>query len=381
MAGIVRRRGKSWQAILSYRDPDRPGRTRQLTATRSTKREAQLALAELVVTHAKADPPIEQHTFAETVAKWRETKERTVAPSSLLRYDMALHKHLLPKFGDVKVRRLSAEMLDDHYAALRKAGMAPNSIRWQHDVLSNICRYTQRTLKWIETNPAEDANPPRRVETKIHLPTVEGLAKLVEAADLDGPVLGAFVRLAIATGARRGELCALQWKHLNLDAGQLLIAGTATLGHDGYVVKLPKNGRVRRIALAATVIEHLQLYRDYRALVAEQCGTPLTGESYLFCCDPDGRAVGHPGTMTEKFKMAKRIAGLRDLRMHDLRHQAATVLLNKRISPRIVSERLGHSRTSTTLDIYAQFVPAADEEAADILGALLTPSPAQRQHE
>ena len=75
--------------------------------------------------------------------------------------------------------------------------------------------------------------------------------------------------------------------------------------------------------------------------------------------------------MTDKFTMAKRIAGLRSLRMHDLRHQAATVLLNSRISPRVVSERLGHSRASTTLDIDAQFVPAADEEAAEILGRLL----------
>ncbi len=371
MAGTVRRRGESWQAILSFRDPDRPGRTRQVTATRPTKKAAELALAELVVKRSKERSLPAHHTFAETVAKWREVKERTASPSSLVRYDIALKKHVLPKFGSVKIRRLTAEMLDDHYAALRKAGMADNSIRWQHDLLSNICRYALRSLKWIETNPVADANPPKRGVTKINLPTVEDLAKLMEAADLDGPVLGAFVRLAITTGARRGELCALQWKHVDLETGQLVVAGTATLGHDGYIVKLPKNGRVRRMALAAPIVDHMSLYRDLRALLAEQCGGSLTGESYVFSSDPDGLTVGHPGTMTDKFTMAKRIAGLRGLRMHDLRHQAATVLLNSRISPRVVSERLGHSRTSTTLDIYAQFVPAADEEAADILGGLL----------
>lgn len=371
MAGTVRKRGRSWQAILSFRDPDHPGRTRQVTATRPTKKAAELALAELVVGRNRERLAPAHHTFAETVAKWREVKERTASPSSLLRYDMALSKHLLPAFGEVKIRRLTSEMLDDHYAALRNAGMADNSIRWQHDLLSNICRYALRSLKWIEANPAADANPPKRAATTINLPTVEDLTRLIAAADLDGPVLGAFVRLAIATGARRGELCALQWKHLNLETGQLVIAGTATLGHDGYVVKLPKNGRVRRIALAAPIVEHLALYRDLRALLAQQCGGALSEDSYVFCCDPDGLTVGHPGTMTDKFTMAKRIAGLRGLRMHDLRHQAATVLLNNRISPRVVSERLGHSRTSTTLDIYAQFVPAADEEAADILGGLL----------
>lgn len=74
--------------------------------------------------------------------------------------------------------------------------------------------------------------------------------------------------------------------------------------------------------------------------------------------------------MTRKFHKLKLAVGAPDVRMHDLRHQAATVFLNSRISPRIGSERLGHSRTSTTLDIYAQFLPAADREATDILGAL-----------
>ena len=89
--------------------------------------------------------------------------------------------------------------------------------------------------------------------------------------------------------------------------------------------------------------------------------------------DPTGRDFGHPGTMTDKFRKAKRRAVVNALRMHDLRHQAATTLLNRGISPRAVSERLGHSRTSTTLDIYARFIPAADREAADILAGFLTP--------
>lgn len=62
-------------------------------------------------------------------------------------------------------------MLDDHCAALRKAGMADISIRWQHDLLSNICRYAQRSLKWIGTNPVADANAPKRGVTKINPPS------------------------------------------------------------------------------------------------------------------------------------------------------------------------------------------------------------------
>jgi integrase len=197
------------------------------------------------------------------------------------------------------------------------------------------------------------------------------LAKLVEAADEDGPVLGAFLRVAITTGARRGELCALRWKHVDLEARQLVIVGTLTQGADGYSIKAPKNGRPRRLALPEPIVDHLLLFRDWRAAQAARVGSGIGPDSFVFTFDPTGVAICNPGTITDKFSVAKRVAGVRHVRLHDLRHQAATVLLNSRINPRIVAERLGHSRTSTTLDIYAQFVPSADQEAADILGRLL----------
>jgi integrase len=343
MAGTVRKRGRSWQAILNFRDPLNSGKLVQFTATRPTKREAESALAELIVRRDHEQLARGNQTLALAAEKWRQAKEQTASPSSLLRYDMGLNTHL-----------------------------APNSILWQHSLLHSILRYAQRTLKWITANPADNANPPRRAATTVYLPSQAELAKLIRAADEDGPVLGAFVRLAIATGARRGELCALQWKHVDLESGQLVIVANITQGADGYIVKAPKSGRGRHLALPAAMVDHLALYRAWRAVRAETVGEVVTPESYLFGYNPTGREFANPGTVSEKFAIAKRVAGVRQLRLHDMRHQAATVLLNNRISPRVVAERLGHSRTSTTLDVYAQFLPPADQEAADILGRLLT---------
>jgi len=371
MAGSVRKRGSSWQALLSFRDPERPGKVLQFTATRATKKEADLALAELIVKRDQERLVRGSQTFRMAAEKWRTAKEQTAAPSSLLRYDMAFGKHLLPRFGDMQLRKLRTVQLDDYYAELRARGMAPNSILWQHNLIHAVLRHAQRSLRWINDNPADEARPPRRAATTIHLPTHAELTKLVQAADDDGPVLGAFVRLAIVTGARRGELCALQWQHVDLNLNQLVITGNVTLGREGYVVTSPKNGKSRRVALPSSMVEHLLLYRDWSSARAEWAGVVLTGASYLFTYDPTGHEIGHPGTISQKFALAKRVAGTRDLRMHDLRHQAATVLLDNRVNPRVVAERLGHSRTSTTLDVYAQFLAPADQEAAEILGRLL----------
>ena len=72
-------------------------------------------------------------------------------------------------------------------------------------------------------------------------------------------------------------------------------------------------------------------------MLAEQLGGKFDDDCYLFDCHPEGRRTGHPGTMSEKFQTAKRVAGMKEVRLHDLRHHAATVLLNNRVSPRVVA--------------------------------------------
>lgn len=154
---------------------------------------------------------------------------------------------LLPAFGDMPLRKITPDVLDRYYDTKRRAGIAAN-IRWQHDVISNVLRYTVRTLGWLEENPAARANPPRRTATTITLPKPAQLVKLLAQADDDSPEFGAFLRLAIATGARRGELCCLQWRHLDFDARELVIEQNVTLGAEGYVRRttVPGGWRFRR---------------------------------------------------------------------------------------------------------------------------------------
>ena len=86
--------------------------------------------------------------------------------------------------------------------------------------MSNILRYAVRTLKWLPANPVDD-----------------------------GLIFGTFVRMSICTGARRGEICALQWKHIDFERGRVAVQASIALGADGYYRKAPKNGRGRTIAL------------------------------------------------------------------------------------------------------------------------------------
>ena len=371
MAGTVRKRNGSWQALLSFRDPATQ-KSKQLSVTKATKREAETALAELLLRRDRDTFAADgRQKFSDVVAAWLCFKERTSEPATMLRYDSALRIHLLPEFGNLRLNAITSARIDAWYAAQTARGLSDNSVRQHHDLLSNILRYAVRTLKWITSNPVTDSNPPRRSATSVTLPTPDRLIALIEAADDDGALFGTFVRMAICTGARRGELCALQWKHIDLEHGRVSVNGSIARGKDGCYLKLPKSRRTRTIAIPSVMAEHLSVYRSYRADLAEKFGGAIDGECSLFDCDPAGRRLGNPGTMSEKYKIAKRVAGIKEVRLHDLRHHAATVLLNNRVSPRVVAERLGHTRVSTTLDIYAQFVDLADAEAAEIMGGFL----------
>src|SRR5205823_2975386 len=137
-----------------FRDPNQAGKLVQFTATRPTKREAEKALAELVLKRDRGRLIRGSQTFGMAATKWRLAKEQTAAPSSLLRWDVALRTHLLPAFKDTPLRKITPDALDSYYAGKRRAGLADNTVRWQHDLLSNILRYTVRTLGWLEDNPA-----------------------------------------------------------------------------------------------------------------------------------------------------------------------------------------------------------------------------------
>ena len=240
MPGTIRKRGTSWQALLSYRDP-KTGRQTQVSATRPTKRDAEIALAELLLRRDHGRQPGDgRQKFNELVDTWLEFKQRTAQPSSLMRYDSALRVHLRPTFGTMALRSITPARIDAWYAAQHSQGLSDNSVRQHHDLLSNILRYAVRTLKWLSVEPGRRRQTHRSASTVVHLPDAERLAALIEAADDDGLLFGTFVRMIVCTGARRGEICALQWKHVDLVAGRIAVQGSIASRSERLLPQAPE---------------------------------------------------------------------------------------------------------------------------------------------
>jgi integrase len=181
------------------------------------------------------------------------------------------------------------------------------------------------------------------------------------------------VALAIGTGARRGELLALEWRDIDFDKNTLSISKALEYTREfGVRFKDPKTERSKRIiSLDSNTIGLLREHRKTQAEAALKLGMGLPSDALLFPATPLSPTVPHnPDYFTGVFLRVVKRLGFPKLRFHDLRHSVATELLTAGLPPHVVAERLGHS-PAVLLKTYAHLLPKADSLAASICGGLL----------
>lgn len=386
MAGSMRQRGKqSWELrVHAGRDLD-TGRKQYVTRTvRGTKREASRELARLV---AQVDDGLiiaKAGTVGDLCERWFAQAEPNLSPIVAENYRRLLDRHVIPRFGSTPLRRLRTSDLDAWYAELRRHGgrsgreLAPNSVLRIHALLH---RALGQAVKWgwLTTNPATAASPPRPKRHTIAVPEAADVLRLIVAAEAVNPGLPVFFRVAAATGARRGEVCALRWTDVDLKEGRLTVSRGLVEARGGVIEKDTKTHAERRVTLDAGTVAVLKDHKKRSTEIAQECGAKLGIDAYVFSREVGGSAPWRPGYVTLAFTRLRDELGLTGVRLHDLRHFNATNMLANGTDVRTVSGRLGHADASTTLNIYAHFLEASDIQAADRLGALLDAA-AQPRH-
>ena len=187
-----------------------------------------------------------------------------------------------------------------------------------------------------------------------------------------------FYHTLLLTGLRRSELLALKWQELDLDLAFIYVSHSLHRLDDGtIIIKEPKTSRSRRpVDLPPSLVVLLRQHKVEREAEFIIMGKALTEDDFVFS-HVDGTPL-NPNTVSHTFSKITVRAGLPHLRLHDLRHIHATILLKAGTHPRIVQERLGHSSIATTLDIYSHTVPGLQKAAAEHLDTLL---PVQEQKE
>ena len=385
MRGHLEARGKDvWRAKIFLGRDDATGRQSYLTRTiHGTKRQAETLLTQLIVESGQGSNLDTEATVRDLAQRWMVLTGDRLSPTTSNEYRRLLDRQILPSLGTRKVRTLRAADLDVFYSNLLRQGgaggraLSAQSVQHTHAL---IRRLLSQAVKWgwCAANPAANASPPKVRHHELHLPTPQQVVALLKAARDRDPGFGCFLRLAAVTGARRGELCALRWSDVDLDAGLLAISRSIVDGRsDSLVEKDTKTHSSRKItldpgtkaALAGQHARHLE-----RAATFD---VARSTSAFVFSDSPDGSTPWRPGRVTLAFVRLCRTVGVSDVRLHDLRHFAATRMLMAGVPVKTVSGRLGHANAATTLNVYAHFVESSDAEAAEVLSDLLSePTPA-----
>jgi integrase len=309
---------------------------------------------------------------------WLERRRSQLRPTTHHSYRQLIRCYLRPNLGEVPLGELDRMTLERTYVALLRSGgragrpLAPKTVQYCHGVL-------RRALEdavldgFLADNPARTARPPK------HAPDVDDLDDDLrvwsgeEAATFLGFVddhrWRALWHLALGTGARRGELLGQRWVDVDLDAGQIRIRRSLSV-IDGVPRLLgTKTSRSRRLSIASSVVDALARHRQ------EQARQRAAAESWddrwgLVFTDPAGAPID-PYRVTVEFRDLVRRTSVPVIRLHDLRHTHATLLLAADVPIKVVSERLGHTTIAMTMDVYGHVLPAMDADAASRFDDLL----------
>jgi integrase len=349
----IRKHKDGWRVIVQHRGVKRS----EVTATR---RDAQRRGAEMQLEFG-------QQTVTATTATLQDLIAMHIAASTewavTTRTDYGHIANRLPEWmTGWRVVDVTVHMLDGAYQRLTADGWTPSRVRKLHTLLSTSFDRAQR-YGWIRTNPTRGVRKPKEPATHLTVPDPQDVRRLLGAADI---TLGAALRFLATTGVRRGELCALQWDDVDLEAGAVTIRRSVTTTKaDPHHVTAGKTGAKghRVIGIGHDLIISLQAHRVAQAERMLAIGSPRP--SWVFT--HDGFNPWRTDYLTREFIRLRRRIGIEGIRLHDLRHFVATELLGSGVDIRTVSGRLGHARASTTLDKYAAFLPARDREAADII--------------
>jgi integrase len=224
--------------------------------------------------------------------------------------------------------------------------------------------------KLVPHNVCDLVSLPRLVLHQAQVLTKGQAVQLLQASQ--GHPLEPLIVLALTTGMRHGEIAALRWSEINIEANTLEIKRTVTFisGH-GYIEGEPKTEKSKRtIALPRFVVRSLEKHRIRQLEVRLQAGSQWQDRDLVFC-----NAVGYyrnPATTEQAFHRLLVRAGLPSMRIHDLRHSAATLLIMvMKMPPNLVQELLGHDDIETTLGLYTHADPDMQREMMHALDELL----------
>ncbi|WP_288018854.1 site-specific integrase, partial [Tepidiforma sp.] len=356
--GSIQKRGdRTWRISIELdRDPQTGRRRRRWETFHGTKREAEARLAQLIhefETGLAVEPS--RLTVADWLRQWLEQRRPHLRETTFERYRASAEGRLIPALGRLPLQQLKPIHVQQAYARWQDEGLAPATIASHHRVLGKALKDALR-LQLIGRIVTQAVEVPSAHSRTIDLTTID-LQGLIRSLDEAEQPWRTAILLIAYTGMRRSEALGLEWQDIDLDRFPDAGVGTASIRQartrtaaGAILVREPKTrAGVRQVPLLPPVVQALREWRTRQLAHRLASGADWQAGDFVFSVGP---APMRPDSLTVWWTRHARRHGL-TIRLHDLRHLAATLMAQYGVPPRVIAQVLGHARASFTLDVYA----------------------------
>lgn len=313
-----------------------------------------------------------QLSFGEYLQDWLANAKSTVRFTTFEQYEQISRDYVKPILGDAKVFELKPEHIQHLYASHLRNGASARTVRMVHCVVHRSLNQAVQ-MGLIDRNPASFVKPPRLKSNEMKFYDEGQVHNLLITAQAEKDRYLALWKLAVTTGMRMGELLGLKWIDLDWAKAYLHVRRQlkVTRGGGFHFAEPKSKAGLRSLVLGQDTLAQLKIHQDQCHTERMKLGDAWQEQDLIF-----PSRVGtptRPGKILSRFKRLTKLAGLPEIRFHDLRHTAASLMLNNGIPLIVVSRRLGHAQPSITLNVYGHMIPAMQEQAAELMDKITAP--------
>ena len=375
MTGSLQIKNDKYYAVLNFKDDEGKRKQKWISLdmeVKNNKRKAEQALKKLIAEYeAKKIDTINSQSFSDFMGEWLKIIKASVKLNTYNGYKFHYDKHIKPYFDKlgVAVVDLTPMHIQKYYNSKITSGLSASTVKRQH---ANIHKALDYALKMniIPYNPADRITLPKREHYTGKFYDESQLKQLMEICK--GTPIESCVFLTVNYGFRRSEVLGLKWSAVNFTENTITVNHTAvaTVGGVVYEDSTKTKASLRTLPLTDGVKSYLLELREHQKCMEQQFGDCYHKSEYI-CTYDDGRAIP-PDYVTHKFAKILAKSDLPKIRFHDLRHSAASLLINSGFNLKEVQEWLGHSNIATTGNIYSHLQYASKVNMANRFNELLT---------
>lgn len=350
------------------------------------KKQAEKALARFIVELEEkgftTDNSPQKVIFSQLLDKWMELfVETQLEVTTQMNYKHQLDRYIRPSLGHLQLNKITSMTIVQFLHEMKSIRYPdkPAGSETKIYIYRMLMSIFRKANEWyaLDNNPMDKVAKPKNEKAPgVNVYDEQEANEVFRLLQNEPIQFRALISLAFTSGMRKAELLGLEWKHIKFDRAVIEVRQSIPAYKDNMpVIKSPKNkGSVRTISIPPSIILELQEYqKEWFKLRTKNIDIWRTDHEFLFCAN-DGMPY-YPKTLGEQWRSFVRRNKLRHLRMHDIRHTSVTILINRGIHAKIISERIGHSKIGTTMDVYGHVIRAADVAAASTFEDVFAPAP------